>query len=313
MGSVVRLSTAATRTFAGSGSPRKSLDGTRISRESVEELREELREDGCRWQVARGVRSQGPVASRRRLIVTARNKMGAGETRTVRIGLALRNIQTRALSRGDREDNIACWCTTHGARCRESGRTPRPRSQSQAGCLCVMFRSSWFGRSSGSSGTTLLDAHGPRMRFSAYIDGRPEEMELWDLFVAQLKDEGDGGSQPRHWAFPSDPGRGPLTGGRAAWSSDKANFLDPNDEKVGLNDQQIEAAEASFRGTPRLPKASTTTRRSATERSGPGRSSAFTYCTLRAAATRQISPSLGSRGISASPAPRARTRPLSTW
>lgn len=212
--------------------------------ESVDELREELRRmaaDG-RSPEEFGLKVRSHPAT---LIVTARNKMGAGETRTVRIGLALRNIQVRALSVADREANIAAGARLIGS-LQGVGRDAATLEPVTGGLLVrdvplelvrrflIEFRNNSY--------SMLTD---PEAVLS-YIDGRTEEMELWDLFLAQLRDEGDGGI--------SDVIGLPLRirsrtvderQGRVEFR--KANFLDPNDEKVGLNDQQIEAAELSFR------------------------------------------------------------------
>jgi hypothetical protein len=209
--------------------------------ESVEELREELRkmaaDGGSPADFGLKVRSH-PAA----LIVTARNKMGAAETRTVRIGLALRNVQTSALSLASREDNIAC-----GRELVESTLSDGALTETVPGGLLlrdVRLESvrNFLKKFRNNSYSMLTDT----TAILAYLDGRAAEVALWDLFIAQRSKKDDGGTSPALGVPLNLRSRTvDLRGGRVQFR--KANFLDPNDEKVGLSAERITAAEEIFR------------------------------------------------------------------
>lgn len=215
--------------------------------ESVDELREELRkmaaDGGSPADFGLKVRSH-PAA----LIVTARNKMGAAETRTVRIGLSLRNVQTSALSSASRNTNISCGhelvhSTVQG------GTTPETVSGGLLLRDVPLHRVRNFLEGFKNNSYSMLT---DTAAILAYLDGRPDEVALWDLFIAQRSTEDDGGTSsllglPLNLRSRTvDP-----RGGRVQFR--KANFLDRNDEKVGLSPQQIAFAEERYRSdhTPR--------------------------------------------------------------
>lgn len=209
--------------------------------ESVDELREELRkmaaDGGSPADFGLKVRSH-PAA----LIVTARNKMGAAETRTVRIGLALRNVQTSALSLEGRNTNISCGRDLVQSTLNH-GTTPEPVT---GGFLLrnVPLHSvrNFLEGFKNNSYSMLTDT----AAILTYLDGRTDEVALWDLFIAQRGIEDDGGTSsllglPLNLRSRTVDPRGSRVQFR------KANFLDPNDEKVGLSPQQIALAEEKYR------------------------------------------------------------------
>lgn len=209
--------------------------------ESVEELREELRkmaaDGGSPADFGLKVRSHPAT-----LIVTARNKMGAAETRTVRIGLALRNVQTGALSLGSRDANISSGRELVQLMLGNGGRT-----EAVAGGLLIRDVPlegvrTFLGGFKNNVYSMLTDP----AAILAYLDGRSHEVALWDLFIAQRVKEDDGGvSDALGLSLNLRSRTVDLRRGRVQFR--RANFLDPNDEKVGLSAQQIAVAEEEFR------------------------------------------------------------------
>ena len=228
--------------------------------DSVEELREELRKMAAEGRSPEdfGLKVRSHPAA---LIVTARNKMGAGEKRVVRIGLAERNIQTRALGAADREWNIGVARSLldsldAGGHGWSTGiQVPGGTWIQDVPLEAVRTFLRGF-RNSSYSMLTETDA------VLAYLNGRPEEMQYWDLFVAHLAESGKGGEFDE---------LGPKLNVRLRTVDSrngvvefrKSNFLDPNDEKVGLSEEQIERAEESFR-----------------DHNQPGRTGKFNYSAL---------------------------------
>ena len=212
--------------------------------ESVEELREELRKMASEGRSPEdfGLKVRSHPAA---LIVTARNKMGAGETRTLRIGLAERNIQTRALNADHRTGNIAAArrllkALTHDGADWSAGIPVKGGTWFQDVPLALVH--TFLEEFSNSSYSILTDPDA----VLAYIDERPEEMEFWDLFVAHLVDSERG--------YISEAlGKRMTLRQRTVDIRDnviefrKSNFVDPADERVGLTPEQIALAEEAFR------------------------------------------------------------------
>ncbi len=212
--------------------------------ESLDELREELRTMAAEGKSPEefGLKIRAHPAT---LIVTARNRMGAGETRTLHIGLGCRNVQTTALGEDDRLKNLEAGSTLLSAV--ENDGNPLGTFEEVAGGLLLREVSvshvrEFLASFTNNSFSMLTD---PKAIIE-YIDGRPDEMEAWDLFVAQRKEVGLGGISNALGAPIRIRTR---TADRKLHRMQfrKSNFLDPNDEKAGLTVEQISIAEAKFR------------------------------------------------------------------
>lgn len=250
--------------------------------DSVEELREELRKMASEGRSPEdfGLKVRSHPAA---LIVTARNKMGAGEKRVVHIGLADRNIQTRALNEQDRQTNIRAAATLLDT-LRKTGRgwptgIPVTGGTFFPGVSLEPIRE--FLRSFRNSTYSMLTDPEAVL---AYIDGRPEELSEWDLFVPHLNEPGKGGNFDD--LGPNLNVRQRTVDVRSGVIEfRKSNFLDPNDEKVGLTDDQIDRAEALFR-----------------EHNPPGRTGKYNYSALTYRQQR-IHPQLGLHLLKLDPVP----------
>lgn len=212
--------------------------------ESVDELREELR------RMARDGRSPEDFGLKVRshpaaLIVTARNKMGAAESRTLRIGLAERNVQTTSLSKSSRSENIEC-AARFLQRLNALGLRLEDAEPVRGGLLVQdvpLAEVQVFLEQFQNDSYSMLADPGSILD---YIDGRTEELESWDLFVPSLSSPGEGGSSSvlgpplnlRSRKVTEFPNRVEFR---------KANFVDPGDERAGLSDEEIKAAEETYR------------------------------------------------------------------
>jgi hypothetical protein len=212
--------------------------------ESVDELREDLRTmaaDG-RSPEEFGLKVRAHPAN---LIVTARNRMGAGETRTLHIGLGGRSVQTTVLGEDDRLKNLEAGATllsTIDSDCKQLGTFEEVAGGLLLCGVPVSHVREFLTNFSNNSISMLTD---PKAILE-YIDGRPDEMEAWDLFIAQLKEVGHGGTSDA-LGIPLRIRTRSVNREHRRMQFRKSNFLDPGDEKAGLTDEQISVAEEIYR------------------------------------------------------------------
>lgn len=260
--------------------------------ESVDELRVQLKQmasDG-RSPEEFGLKVRAHPAS---LIVTARNRMGAGESRTLQIGLAQRNIQTHALSNQDREHNIAAGNAFMSA-LSNAGYGWEKRKQVPGGFLIkdvpIDLVCAFIAAYRNSTRSLLTDTEA----VLRYIGGRPEEMQSWDVFVAHRREPSPAGTSSV---------LGPVINLRtrtvdvqgSTVEFRQANFLDPSDEKAGLSQSEIETAEQAYRDENR-----------------PGRDGKYNY-PARAYRSHRKRPQLGLHLLSLSGATSLGDEPWLAW
>lgn len=221
--------------------------------ESMEELRDEFRlmeqAGAAPEEFGLKVRSHPDT-----LIVTARNRMGAGKAIPVRIGLSKRFVETSilrrdatALNRQTTRDLIEDLAGI--------GVTAATASDVRGGFLMSRvpvgpIRN--FIASFRNDPSSLLTEPGPVTR---YIDERAEsELAEWDVFIASLSRHDDGVLR-EHELFGRSvncPMRsvGEKTNAQSLYVTNKQRVASRGDERIGVDPRRAAEAEAAFRETP---------------------------------------------------------------
>ena len=218
---------------------------------SIEELRDDLRRmeqvNATPREFGLRVRSHPDT-----LIVTARNKIGAGERIPISIGLSNEYIETAVLRRdGENLEANRRAVVAFSRRLRELSRAPEDGERVGGGRLVrdvpvqaivdflVAFRN--------HPGSLLTDPQPVRR----YIEERSDdELVLWDVLFTGTARQPAGALKDRSLGFEiacqrRSPGR--RSDGQTLLITNKQRVASRGMEKVGLSDSQIRQAEANYR------------------------------------------------------------------
>jgi len=221
--------------------------------DSVEELREELR----RMEAANATPREFGLKVRSHpttLEVTARNKMGSGQTVIVQIGLANEFIETVML-RGDetiRERNRAA--ATHLAeRLEGSGKPLSGVTKSSTGYLVtgvdVSAVLSFLGEFQNDPGSMATEPGPVRKYIEKRADG---ELKEWDVLFASLVRGDENSRTDNSLGVPiilQSRTLGKKSNSRSLRITDNQRVASRGVEKTGLSEVEIEAAQQTFRDT----------------------------------------------------------------
>lgn len=215
--------------------------------EAMEDLQTQLK----RMELAKATPEQFGLAVRSHpesLIVTARNKMGTGREYPVRVGLAGKLIETTRfrIDPGQLDFNLQQGKSL-AASIKTSGISAKPGSKGTLfPSVPVDLLRDFLRAFRTDAADPLTD---PRL-ISDYIDARADiELKHWDVFFASSTKEG---------AIPAELDRISMAAyGRSVGISDLRNGVlsisgtsrrlgSPGDERIGLSDPQIKAAEAAY-------------------------------------------------------------------
>lgn len=216
--------------------------------EAMDELQTQLK----RMELAKATPEQFGLAVRshpQSLIVTARNKMGAGRQLPVKVGLAGKLVETTRI-RIDRDQLD---------RNRQAGQILASALFTSGNLAQALPRGTLFSGVSVELIRDLLRAFradtsdpltDPTL-ITDYIDARSEsELREWDVFFASAQ-KADGTASElsgiKMRAFGRSVGEVDLRQGVLAISGTSRRVGSPGDEQVGLTKEQIDLAESAFR------------------------------------------------------------------
>ena len=218
--------------------------------ESIDELRDEL----ARMQSANATPREFGLKVRSHpdtLLVTARNKMGSGQSHTVLVGLANRFVETAILHRNEAvlDANLRAAVRFADAM-RAEGYAPEHGEDFQVGRLVrdvpVHLIDAFLGRFTNHPGYPATESDPVRR----YIDLRAEdELSRWDVLFAGVRRRTDQSLVDNRLGFPlvcqhRTPGK--RSDGSVLMVTNKQRVSSRGITKVGLTESEVRAAEQKF-------------------------------------------------------------------